>query len=104
MSLPTTKSLSQTAHKSPANVEFPGFLLVWSIPVNLSKPHQIQLLVYGLIATLTLGVTNYSNLIEAAKQIQKTVTLTHVKNVLVQTHWRSHEESIKQQALSRKGA
>ncbi len=36
-------------------------------------------------------------LIEAARETKKTVTITHVNNVLVQPHWRSHEELIKQQ-------
>ena len=37
------------------------------------------------------------SLIEAARDTQKTVTLTHVNHVLVQPHWRSHEQLIKQQ-------
>lgn len=38
-----------------------------------------------------------ASLIEAARETKKTVTITHVNNVLVQPHWRSHEELIKQQ-------
>jgi len=38
------------------------------------------------------------SLIEAARETKKVVTITHVNNVLVQPHWRSHEELIKQQA------
>ena len=38
------------------------------------------------------------SLIEAARETQKIVTITHVNNVLVQPHWRSHDELIKQQA------
>ena len=38
------------------------------------------------------------SLIEAAKETQKIVTISHVNNVLVQPHWRSHEQLIKQQA------
>lgn len=37
------------------------------------------------------------SLIEAARETKKTVTITHVNNLLVQPHWRSHEELIKQQ-------
>lgn len=42
------------------------------------------------------------SLIEAARETKKTVTITHVNNVLVQPHrpalrWRSHEQLIKQQ-------
>ncbi|MFC3122331.1 AAA family ATPase [Agaribacter flavus] len=38
------------------------------------------------------------SLIEAARETQKAVTITHVNDVLVQPHWRSHEQLIKQQA------
>lgn len=38
------------------------------------------------------------SLIEACKESQKTVTTTHVNAVLVQPHWRSHEQLIKAQA------
>lgn len=39
----------------------------------------------------------YASLIEAARETKKVVTITHVNNVLVQPHWRSHDELIKQQ-------
>lgn len=39
----------------------------------------------------------YASLIEAARETKRIVTITHVNNVLVQPHWRSHEELIKQQ-------
>jgi len=39
----------------------------------------------------------YGSLIDAAREAQKTVTITHVNSVLIQPHWRSHEELIKQQ-------
>ncbi len=38
-----------------------------------------------------------ASLIEAARETKKTVTITHVNNVLVQPHWRSHDQLIKQQ-------
>ena len=38
-----------------------------------------------------------ASLIEAARETKKVVSITHVNNVLVQPHWRSHEELIKQQ-------
>lgn len=38
-----------------------------------------------------------ASLIEAARETKKIVTITHVNNILVQPHWRSHEELIKQQ-------
>ncbi len=39
----------------------------------------------------------YGSLIEACRETKKIVTISHVNNVLVQPHWRSHEELIKQQ-------
>ncbi len=39
----------------------------------------------------------YGSLVEACRENKKTVTISHVNNVLVQPHWRSHEELIKQQ-------
>lgn len=44
------------------------------------------------------------SLIEAARETQKTVTITHVNYVLVQPHWRSHEQLIKQQASQQENA
>jgi MSHA biogenesis protein MshM len=39
----------------------------------------------------------YGSLIEACRESKKIVTITHVNSLLVQRHWRSHEELIKQQ-------
>lgn len=39
----------------------------------------------------------YGSLIDAARQNTKIVSISHVNAVLVQPHWRSHEELIKQQ-------
>ena len=39
----------------------------------------------------------YGSLIEACRETKKIVTITHVNTILVQPHWRSHEELIKQQ-------
>lgn len=39
----------------------------------------------------------YGSLIDACRETQKTVTIAHVNSVLVQPHWRSHDELIKQQ-------
>jgi MSHA biogenesis protein MshM len=41
----------------------------------------------------------YGSLIEACREGKKTVTFKHVNNVLIQPHWRSHDELIKQQAI-----
>jgi type II secretory pathway predicted ATPase ExeA len=40
----------------------------------------------------------YASLVQAAREGKKVVTISHVNNVLVQPHWRSHEDLIKQQA------
>ena len=42
----------------------------------------------------------YASLIEACRETKKIVTIGHVNNVLVQPHWRSHEELMKQQVAS----
>jgi type II secretory pathway predicted ATPase ExeA len=39
----------------------------------------------------------YSSLVEACRENKRIVTISHVNNVLIQPHWRSHEELIKQQ-------
>ena len=39
----------------------------------------------------------YASLVEACRENKRIVTISHVNNVLVQPHWRSHEELIKQQ-------
>jgi len=39
----------------------------------------------------------YGSLIEACRESQRIVSIQHVNQVLVQPHWRSHEELIKQQ-------
>ena len=39
----------------------------------------------------------YGSLIEACRAGKRIVSIQHVNNVLVQPHWRSHEELIKQQ-------
>lgn len=38
-----------------------------------------------------------ASLIEAARESQKIVTITHINQILIQPHWRSHEALIKQQ-------
>ena len=39
----------------------------------------------------------YGSLIEACRESKRMVSIQHVNNILVQPHWRSHEELIKQQ-------
>ena len=40
----------------------------------------------------------HASLIEACRESNKTVTTAHVNAILIQPHWRSHEELIKNQA------
>lgn len=40
----------------------------------------------------------YASLVQACRDGKKTVTISHVNAVLIQPHWRSHEELITQQA------
>jgi len=42
----------------------------------------------------------YGSLIEACRETKKVATINHVNNVLIQPHWRSHEELMKQQVAS----
>lgn len=42
----------------------------------------------------------YGSLVEACRQNKRIVTIQYVNDVLVQPHWRSHEELIKQQVAS----
>ena len=42
----------------------------------------------------------YGSLLEACRQGKKIVTIYHVNAILVQPHWRSHEELIQQQVAS----
>jgi MSHA biogenesis protein MshM len=39
----------------------------------------------------------YSSLVEACIDAKRTVSIRHVNNVLIQPHWRSHDDLIKQQ-------
>jgi len=42
----------------------------------------------------------YASLIEACREAKKIVTIAHVNQVLMQPHWRSHDELLKQQVKS----
>jgi type II secretory pathway predicted ATPase ExeA len=39
----------------------------------------------------------YGSLIEAARDSKRAVSIRHVNNILIQPHWRSHEELLKRQ-------
>ena len=69
--------------------------------INTFDPAAIELIIRSAQGNLRLCRNLcYGSLIEASRETQKIVTITHVNNVLVQPHWRSHDELIKQQVAS----
>jgi len=66
--------------------------------VNTFDPAATELIIRSAQGNLRLCRNLcYGSLIEACRETKKIVTISHVNNVLVQPHWRSHEELIKQQ-------
>jgi type II secretory pathway predicted ATPase ExeA len=66
--------------------------------INTFDPAAIELILRSAQGNLRLCRNLcYGSLIEAARETQKVVTITHVNGVLVQPHWRTHQELIKQQ-------
>lgn len=66
--------------------------------INTFDPGAVELIVRSAQGNLRLCRNLcYGSLIEAARETQKVVTITHVNGVLVQPHWRSHKELIQQQ-------
>lgn len=66
--------------------------------INTFDPAAIELICRSAQGNLRLCRNLcYGSLIEAARETQKVVTITHVNCVLVQPHWRTHKELIKQQ-------
>jgi type II secretory pathway predicted ATPase ExeA len=66
--------------------------------INTFDPAAIELILRSAQGNLRLCRNLcYGSLIEAARETKKVVTITHVNNVLVQPHWRTHQELIKQQ-------
>jgi MSHA biogenesis protein MshM len=66
--------------------------------INTFDPAAIELIGRSAQGNLRLCRNLcYGSLIEAAKETQKIVTISHVNGVLVQPHWRTHKELIKQQ-------
>lgn len=67
--------------------------------INTYDPAAIELIIRSAQGNLRLCRNLcYGSLIEAARETQKMVTITHVNAVLVQPHWRTHQELIKQHA------
>ena len=66
--------------------------------INTFDSAAIELIVRSAQGNLRLCRNlYYGSLIEACRETKKSVTISYVNNVLVQPHWRSHEELIKQQ-------
>lgn len=66
--------------------------------INTFDPAAVELILRSAQGNLRLCRNLcYGSLIEAARETQKIVTITHVNAILVQPHWRSHNELIKQQ-------
>lgn len=66
--------------------------------VNTYNDASIELIIRSAQGNLRLCRNLcYGSLIEACRENRKQVSISHVNNVLIQPHWRSHEELIKQQ-------
>ena len=66
--------------------------------VNTYDPGAIELIIRSAQGNLRLCRNLcYASLVEACRNNQRTVAIQQVNDVLVQPHWRSHEELIKQQ-------
>jgi type II secretory pathway predicted ATPase ExeA len=66
--------------------------------INTFDPAAIELILRSAQGNLRLCRNLcYGSLIEAARETKKEVAISHVNSVLVQPHWRTHQELIKQQ-------
>jgi len=66
--------------------------------INTFDPNAIELIIRSAQGNLRLCRNLcYGSLIEACRETKKQITITHVNAILVQPHWRSHDELIKQQ-------
>lgn len=71
------------------------------IGVNTFDNAAIELIIRSAQGNLRLCRNLcYGSLIEACRETRKIVTIHHVNNILVQPHWRSHEELITRQMVS----
>lgn len=68
--------------------------------INTFNDSSVELIIRSAQGNLRLCRNLcYGSLIDAARQNTKIVSISHVNAVLVQPHWRSHEELITQQAV-----
>lgn len=69
--------------------------------VNTFDQNALNLIVRSVQGNLRLCRNlAYGSLLDACRQGKKIVTISNVNSVLVQPHWRSHEELIQQQVAS----
>lgn len=67
--------------------------------INTFDSAAVELIVRSVQGNLRLCRNLcYGSLIEAVRETKKIVTISHVNAILVQPHWRSHDDLIKQQA------
>ncbi len=72
--------------------------ITYSANIKRQNDDDIELIIRSAQDNLRLSRNLcYGSLVDAARKAQKTVTIAHVNSVLIQPHWRSHEELIKQQ-------
>jgi MSHA biogenesis protein MshM len=67
--------------------------------INTFDQGAIELIIRSVTGNLRLCRNLcYGSLIEACRDGKRIVNIKHVNNVLIQPHWRSHDELVKQQA------
>lgn len=95
--------ITYSAHLKPLNDEDMQNYIVKQLEdvrmgINTFDEAAIELIIRSAQGNLRLCRNLcYASLIEACRQTQKIVNITHVNNILIQPHWRTHEELIKQQ-------
>ena len=66
--------------------------------INTFDPAAVEIIIRSAEGNLRLCRNLcYGSLIEACREVKKIVTIRHVNAILIQPHWRTHDELIKQQ-------
>lgn len=66
--------------------------------INTYDPAAIELIIRSARGNIRLCRNLcYSSLVQACTDNKRAVSIRHVNNVLIQPHWRSHDELVKQQ-------
>ncbi len=95
--------ITYSAHITPLNNDDLEHYIVKELEavrlgINTFDPAATELIIRSAQGNLRLCRNLcYGSLIEACMETKKIVTIKHVNNILVQPHWRSHEELFKQQ-------